>query len=353
MRGDTSDNLPGVPGVGEKTAGKLVAGYGSLESIYEHLEEQTPKLRRNLEECRDQVFLNRDLIRLAPDVPIDADLETLRPQPWDPNEVRELFSGLAFRSLWLRLQELGGAATAGPEETLQVAVVAELDPKRLTHLAAGPFLALEPVWEGDDLAGLVVASGEDQARFVPADALEHLAEPLADRRVPKVLHHAKPLLRALFEADMDFRGLSFDTALAGYVINPAERAPDLSDLASQVLGVEIEPEIPPEDEGAASQGTLALDAGGPDLEAAGRRAVAVARLLEPLTEQLEARGGRALFEEVELPLVRVLAKMEEAGIGVDREYLTELGESLRDRLTTLERKIHEAAGEPFNINSTL
>ena len=101
------------------------------------------------------------------------------------------------------------------------------------------------------------------------------------------------------------------------------------------------------------QGTLDFDASGPDLEAAARRAAAVARLVEPLTEQMEARGGAALFHEVEIPLVRVLARMEEAGIGLDREYLEELGEGLRDRIATLEKNIFEAAGEPFNVNSTL
>jgi len=146
-------------------------------------------------------------------------------------------------------------------------------------------------------------------------------------------------------------GLACDTALAGYLINPTERAPDLSALASEMLGLEIEPE------GAAAgtrgaQGAFDFAGRGPDLERAGRRALAVARLVEPLTARLEGSGGLDLYRRVELPLVRVLARMEEAGILVDRAYLAELGEHLRDRLATLERQVHQAAGEPFNINST-
>lgn len=350
LRGDPSDNLPGVPGVGEKTATKLVAGYGNLEGIYEHLDEQTPRLRENLASARDQVFTNRRLSVLVDDLDVDADLDDLRLHPWEPATVREVFDGLAFRSLWTRLQELGGGAAPGVDEALDVEVATVTDPDRLGALAAGP-LTLEPVWEGADLVGVVIASGEASAVFVPFDRLGPVGEALADPAVAKSLHDAKPFARALLEAGLDLRGLAFDTALAGYVINPAERAPDLSDLAGQVLGLEI---TPPPGEGEADrrgQGTLSFEETGPDLEGAGRRAVAVARLESPLTARLEARGGLSLFAEVELPLVRVLAKMEDAGIGTDAGYLTELSAGLRDRLATLESRIYEEAGEPFNVNS--
>lgn len=350
LRGDPSDNLPGVPGVGEKTATKLVAGYGALEGIYEHLEDHSPKLRENLEAAHDQVFLNRRLTLLVDEAPVDCDIEALRRERWDVNEVREVFNGLAFRSLWQRLQELGGGTADRPDEALEVEVRTVRDAGMLAEAAEEP-LALETVWVDGAVVGVAVARGDDEAWFVPLDSLGPLEAAFADPAVPKVLHDAKPLVRALLEAGLDLRGISFDTALAGYVINPAERAPDLSELTGTVLGLEIAPQEEAEESDA--QGTLAFEREGPDLEGAARRAVAVARLVEPLTEQLEARGGRALFEQVELPLVRVLAKMEEAGIGADREYLEELRESLRDRLAGLERQIYQAAGEPFNVNSTL
>ncbi len=349
LRGDTSDNLPGVPGVGEKTAARLVAEYGGLEGIYEHLQDHSPRLRESLETAREQVFLNRQLTYLLEDAPVEAVPEDLRLQPWDPARVRPVFEALAFRTLWQRLQEIGGGGAQAAGGVLDVEVVAARDPAALAE--PGALLALEPVWEGETLAGVVVAGAAEKVAFVTAARLGGLMPALADPAVPKALHDAKPLTRALLEAGGDLAGLACDTALAGYLVNPTERVPDLSSLASQVLGLEIE--IEGAAAGAAgAQGAFDFEAKGPDLERAGRRAVAVSRLAEPLTAQLEARGGLDLYREVELPLVRVLARMEEAGILVDRDYLAELGERLRDRLATLERQVYQAAGEPFNINST-
>jgi DNA polymerase-1 len=349
LRGDTSDNLPGVPGVGEKTAARLVAEYGGLEGIFEHLADHPPRLRDSLEAAREQVFLNRRLTNLVEDVPVAAGPEDLRLQPWDAARVRQVFDGLAFRSLWQRLQEIGGGGEAQAGGVLDIEVLAAADPAALA--AAGRLLALEAVWDGEALAGVMVAGEGDSAAFVPAGRLEALGEALADPAVPKALHDAKPLTRALLEAGGDLTGLSCDTSLAGYLVNPTERAPDLSALASQVLGLEIEPEgaeaVP-----AGAQGAFDFGAKGPDLGRAGRRAVAVGRLAGPLTGLLEERGGLDLYRDVELPLVRVLGRMEEAGILVDRAYLGELGSHLRDRLATLERQVYQAAGEPFNINST-
>ncbi|MBU1227493.1 MAG: DNA polymerase I, partial [Actinobacteria bacterium] len=350
LRGDSSDNLPGVPGVGEKTATKLVSEYGDLDGIYEHLEDQTPRLRESLEAAREQVFLNRRLTYLVDSVPLDDDIESFRLEEWDAAQVREVFNGLAFKTLWQRLQEIGGAGAPQADEAIDVEVATVRDPRRLAELAAGP-LVMEPVWDHEALIGVMIAGDEGEASFVPAEHFGPLEAAFADPAVPKILHDAKPLVRALFEMDLDFDGLEFDTSLAGYVINPAERAPDLAELAGTVLGLEIGPSADQKAGGA--QGTLDFGGAGPDLEGAARRATAVARLVEPLTEQLEARGGATVLRELELPLVRVLARMEEAGIGVDRQYLVELGESLRDRLAGLEARIYQAAGEPFNINSSL
>ncbi len=348
LRGDTSDNLPGVPGVGEKTAAKLLNEHGSLEGIYEHIAELSPKLRENLAASRDQVFLNRQLMALVRTVDIDIDLESLRLAEWDASEVRGVFDELEFHSLWSRLVESGGGAGTAAREAFEVEVVTETDPAKLAALA-GP-IAVDPVWDEPDLAGLMLATDAGVVTFVPAAALAHLRPLLEDPEIPKHLHDAKPAVHALLDHDVDLRGLAFDTALAAYVVNPSLRDYGLPDIAGRVLSLELEPV---DDQGApVTQGTLDFG-GGPDLEAAGRRAAAIARLVAPLAEQVEARGATSLLEEVELPLVRVLARMEQAGIQIDVGYLEELGASLRDRLGTLEGKIHDAAGEPFNVNSTL
>jgi DNA polymerase I len=347
LRGDSSDNLPGVPGVGEKTASKLITSYGSLEGIYDHIDEQTPKLRENLEAHREQVFLNRELTRLVDDVDVSADVDDLRLRPWDPGEVRRVFDGLAFKSLWDRLQELGGGEPSAPQAVLAV----ETRTVSGDEVPLGGTLSMDPVWDGDDLVGFAVADGDD-ALFVPLARLASLADAMADPAVPKAMHDAKPAIRAMLEAGLEVRGIAFDTALAAFLVNPALGTQDLADVSGRLLGLEINPRIEGRTEGA--QAALDLDGTrGPDLEACGRRAVAVSRLIGPLGEQVADRGGLSLFESVELPLVRVLARMEHAGIGADRDYLETLGHSLRDRLATLERRIYDAAGEPFNINSTL
>ncbi|HUG75392.1 MAG TPA: 5'-3' exonuclease H3TH domain-containing protein, partial [Acidimicrobiia bacterium] len=165
LRGDASDNLPGVPGVGEKTASRLISSYGSLEGIYEHLDEQTPKLRENLEASRDQAFLNRELTRLVEDVEIDAVTDDLAVREWDPTEVRTVFDGLAFRSLWDRLRELGGGEPLESAELLEVEV-ATVDGDAVPP---GDRLALEGVWDGDDLIGFAVAGDDGSGWFVPFD----------------------------------------------------------------------------------------------------------------------------------------------------------------------------------------
>jgi DNA polymerase-1 len=350
LRGDTSDNLPGVPGVGEKTAAKLISNYRDIDGVFTHLDEQTPKLRENLAASEEQTRLNRRLMRLVDTVEFDGvdgpiELDAFRLREWDPDEVRRVFDGLAFRVLWDRLQELGGGA-AVEAETIDVDVGTATTADALTNLAATP-PAVEMVHDAGRLAGIVLTDGKI-VRFVPVDRLE-IAGDLLGRGI--VAHDAKPFLRAMLEMDLDAPPVAFDTALAAYLVNPAQRTPDLSELAYKELGISVTDD---EDAGDTdAQGTLAFDDTGPDLEAAGRRAVAVHRLVDAMTEQVEARGGADLLASIELPLVSVLARMEAVGVGVDRDFLETFGNDLRSRLAVIEQEIHTAAGGPFNVNSTL
>ncbi len=350
LRGDTSDNLPGVPGVGEKTAAKLIAEHGSLEGVYGHLDDLTARLRDSLASHRDQVFLNRRIMRLVDDVPLGVEvaLDDFRLADWDRDRVRKVFDGLAFRNLWDRLVELGGQA---PVETveLDIEVTTAFTVADVAECVRNGLLAVEPVYDAGELAGVAVAVGE-AARFVPVERLAILAEALAGH-AGLAGHDVKPLLREMIERDLDPPAVGFDTALAAYLVNPAQRTPDLEELAYRELGVTIGAMAHAEE--ATVQGAFDFTGTGPDLEAAGRRAAAVSRLIAPLQEQIEARGGAELLDSIELPLVGVLARMEETGIGVDRRFLEDLGADLRRRLSELEVAVHEAAGEVFNINSTL
>lgn len=355
LRGDPSDNLPGVPGVGEKTAARLMASYGSLEGIYEHLDELTPRLRENLSSSRDQVFLNRELMALVRDVPLpvdepgDLDISDLARREWDRDRARTVFEELAFHDVWNRLMELGGST--GPDAAqLDVEITTASSPESVAARLRRNPLPVESVTDADGLIGLVAAVSDEDAVFVPERLLGEFA--VAARPLTIAAHDAKPLVRALIEADLEPPAVGFDTALASYLVNPGRRGDDLGDLAYRELGVDVGatgPAMVGE-----SQAAFDFDAtDGPDLAGAGRRAVAVGRLVDLLTAQLEARGELDLFRTIELPLVPILARMEAVGIGVDRDFLEDFGHNLRSRLAALEAEIHDAAGGPFNINSTL
>lgn len=353
LRGDSSDNLPGVPGVGEKTASRLIAEYGSVAGIYDHLDEQTPKLRQNLEAHRDQVLLNRDLMEMLPDVPIaeapdGVEVATLLLQEWERDEVQPVFEGLAFRDAWERLTELGGYH-AEEAATREVDVRSVTSRRELEEvLTSGP-AAVEPVWDAGGIVGVVVATGPDSAAYVPESILDAVVGLAGDGIVA---HDAKRFYRTMLDADLEVPRLVFDTALAAYIINPGQKAPDLEDLAYRELGVSVTAADATED--ADSQASFDFDGSdGPDLLGHGRRAVAVQDLVEPLRTQIDARGELELFESVELPLVPILARMEAVGVGVDRAFLESFGDDLRARLGKLEASIHQAAGGPFNVNSTL
>ncbi|MDJ0924948.1 MAG: DNA polymerase I, partial [Acidimicrobiia bacterium] len=354
LRGDNSDNLPGVPGVGEKTASRLIAEYGSLDGIYAHLDEQTPKLRENLESHREQVFLNRELMEMYPDVsvaeaPDGLDLDSLLLQEWERDEVRAVFEGLAFRDVWERLTELGGYHEDEPVGR-DIEVVTASSTEAVREALGDPVVAVEPVWDNDGLQGVMVAAGPARAVFVPEKLLGDLVTALGPEK-GIAAHDAKPLLRALLAAELELPVLGFDTALAAYIINPGQRAPDLEDLAYRELGISV---AAAEESADAAQSAFDFEGtAGPDLDSLGRRAAAISELIAPLQAQLEARGETELFSSIEQPLVPILAQMEEAGVGVDREFLESFGNDLRRRLGDLESAIHEAAGGPFNVNSTL
>jgi DNA polymerase-1 len=357
LRGDTSDNLPGVPGVGEKTASKLLSTYGSLEEIFSHLDEQSPKLRENLADSEQQVMLNRDLMRLVTDVAIPdvsggtVQLDAFVLRDWQYDEIRPVFDGLAFRSLWERLLELEGEGDhAGAGPSVDVEILSGSPETVAAELGAAP-RPVDPVWDGGELIGITFALDDARARFIRLDDVG----PLLGESDSIVGHDTKTLLREMATAGMPVPAVGFDTALAAYLINPAQRTPTIEELAYRELGVSLQPADGENGEPAAPQGAFDFDgaAGGPDLEASGRRAVTVARLVEPLQAQLEARGSLELMASIELPMVPLLASMEATGIGVDREFLEEFGTNLRRRLGVLEEEIHEAAGGPFNINSTL
>ena len=360
LRGDPSDNLPGVPGVGPKTAAKLLNTYGDLDGVFANLEACTPKLRENLRAGEAQVRSNATATPLVRDVPLELDLDELRMGDWDPVAVRDLFNFLEFTTLHPRLLEATGGldqtpAPAPPEtqpmeiEILRAHSVAEA----VTVLGAG-VLSLAAEWEGEEgrsrPEGLAVAlsdesGGAQVAHWIPAEVLAEAAVRGALAEAPFRAHNAKALLRGL---DLDIRGLQLDTAIAAYLIDPAGTQYLLDDLAARFLGLEVRsPDGPP-------PGQLDLSGTARDpAEEAGRRAVAVGLVAPALEQSLDQRGLRRLHDEVERPLVRVLARMEKAGVRVDVDFLRGIYDGLVTEGARLEEEIQELAGERFLVNSTL
>jgi DNA polymerase-1 len=356
LRGDPSDNLPGVPGVGEKTAAKLVSTYGNLEGIFEHLDDLPPKQRQNLGDARERVFLNRQMSQLVCDVVVDVDVADLRQGPWDREQVRLLFDQLAFRTLMPRLLEaVGEVAAVAEAETFEVEVEVVRDAAAAQRLFgeigdAGVAYAIEPRWDGAPVTSALraVAVARDERTFyVGVDLLADASvRPVLEGLLgaggpPLVAHRSKELMHGL---DVDIRSLRHDTALMAYLLDPGEGKYALEDLALRHLALELR-------SADAEPGTLDFD-GEVEVEQSGRRAAVVLRLAGALAQAVEARELTDLYERFELPLVRVLAKMERAGIRVDREFLDGLRSELSDQCEALVTRIYAHAGEEFNVNST-
>ena len=262
LRGDSSDNLPGVPGVGEKTAAKLINNYGGIEGIFEHLDEQTPKLRASLAEHEQQVRLNVELMVLLRDVPLEVTVDGLHLEPFDREEVRSLFDFLEFRTLQERLAEAfpsgvgtGPAFTGAEVLEAEVAVVdrpADVLALLRTSADGSGLLAIAGAWDGPEgrapLAGLAIATNPDDAEVVwlPRAVLDDTSVRDALRSLvgsegrPIAAHGAKPLMRTLLgQIGVDVRGLHLDTQLAAYLLDPAESRYLLVDLLLRYANLEM------------------------------------------------------------------------------------------------------------------
>jgi len=345
LRGDNSDNLPGVPGVGEKTAAKLIAEYGDIDGVFTAVTEQTPRLRENLSAHRDQVFLNRELMALVDDLDVPAEMGEFVTREWDKVTVKDLFDSLEFHTMWNDLEE-ALPSTGGATEILDVAAELVTTSDRVATVADVDHLVLGLVDDGGHLYGLAVSTSENEAVVVPFESAGPILDAVSSGRAAVSGHDLKGLARALLDLGHDLTKPAMDTALASYIINPSQRTYGLEEIAERLLGLEL---VSPDDE--AGEGTLPFDQG-PDVEFEGRRVEAVRRLVDELRSELEMRDELDLFLAYELPLVPVLARMEHAGIGVDRAYLEDMGADLREKIAVLEKRIHQLAGEPFNINST-
>lgn len=341
LMGDSSDNIPGVAGVGPKTATELLHRFGTLDGVYENLTPQNMKgkLYEKLVNGREMAYLSYELATIRCDAPLCFEFSPEKNLVREPKrrELYDLFTRLEFQKL-IDQYGLRSAAFETPETDAAEPPEAKCDV--VTAETADEALAL---LDGAPVA--VAASPELDTVAVCRDAavtllkrerlgLDHayVLERLFDRAVPKTAHDVKPLMRRLLAAGIDADGFVFDTALAAYLLDATRGKYELPQLAQDYL------HTPPAQED------------DPDAQLAAQ-AVCVQRLQRVLSEKLEAEGMTALLRELELPLCRVLAHMEHDGVPVDRAALEAFSAMLSERIAACERLIYGYSGEPFNIQS--
>jgi len=367
LRGDPSDNLPGVPGVGEKTAAKLITQFGDLDGIFAHVSEQTPKLQAALRDNEGIARKNLELMVLRHDAPIEFELEHVAITP-DMPKVVELFRALEFRTMGQRLAEvlglLGGAGaefTSGADSlelgvsterrVLSAEVSGSSVADSLAKLNGLAEVAVAGHWSGQPgrsaLTGIAVVVDRDSCEVAWFDhralAEGHVREWLSSAVL--VGHDAKSLMRSLLDMGIDLKGLRLDTAIAAYLIDPAKNDYSVADLLNRYTDLEFGTD-------SSAQGELDLDGTAlSEAAEAGRNALGISHLVAPLREALEAQAMTSLHDDIENPLVRILARMEHVGIAVDREALRRISDRLTIETKELGETLQRIAGSSFNPNS--
>lgn len=390
--GDTSDNIPGVKGVGQKTATRLLQQYGTLDGIYENVDSIKGAMGKKIVEGKENAYLSYKLARIVTDAPITLDLEACRAQDFDKIAVLDIFRELEFRTLSRDLLErlgeepqLTGISDQPPTEAVLINTEAQLDDlveklngakmisfdvettglDKMTAELVGICLAVEPP------IGYYIPVGHIQqkkqartgqmslfageaalaANQLPADkVLKAIAPAMTNPAIPKVAHNAKYDYTILDLDGLRVSPISFDTMIAEFLTNPASKHKGLKDLARHRLGIEMTPitKLIGTGRNQKSFAEVPIEAATPYGAA---DADLTLRLVEPLQEEIkQKRLGKIL--DLEMPLVEVLSALEQAGVLLDTAYFADLSIDLQQRLLTLEQEIFEIAGTHFNINST-
>ena len=393
MMGDSSDNIPGVKGVGQKTAVKLLAQYDTLDNIYAHVAEIKGAMGKKLVEGKESAYLSQKLAQIVTDAPIQLEIEACVTHDFAVEPVLDMFRELEFRSLANMLVDKFGVAgsveldsPSQPQtETIIVQTQAQLN-KLVKELNKAKAISFDVETTGLDkmtaeLVGICLAVEPPRAYYIPTGHLAQKAQAetgqmglfagkptLADGQLPlpivleairpamtnpnigKIAHNAKYDYMILERYDLPVAPITFDTMIAEWLTDPATKHKGLKDLSRHRLGVEMTDiqtligkgknqksfaEVPIED--AAPYGAADADM--------------TLRLVEPLQEEI-AEKGLAKLLDLEIPLIPVLSEVEKAGVGVDADFFRQMSQDLEARLLQLEGEIHNIAGSPFNINST-
>ncbi|MBN2147065.1 MAG: DNA polymerase I [Anaerolineales bacterium] len=394
--GDKSDNIPGVAGIGEKTAVLLLEQFDSLDGIYAHLDEIAAGMRKKLEASRQDAILSQKLATIVTDLNIAIDLDMARTEHFDPKQVESLFRELEFRTLLQRLTAiypLYGKTTAPQQQQLsfltphtppsptrsaqpvpgEIAAQIIDSPEALqslvSRLQSATWIAFDTETTSTNemqaqLVGISLATDGQQGYYIPVGhqplmgnqlplnlVLDALRSPLTDPNIPKAGHNLKYDYVLLARHGLRVAPLSFDTMIAEWLCNPASRNLGLKNLAWVRLDLKMT-----EIEALIGTGKNQVSmAEGPIADAASYAAAdaaAVLRLMPILKDEMQVSHVTHIFQEIEMPLVSILAEMEMAGIALDSAFLSEISHELNTRMTEIEGQVFQQVGESFNLNST-
>lgn len=368
LKGDPSDNIPGVPGIGDKTAATLLQQYGTVENLLEHLSDLPEgKVRKALEENADLARLSKRLATIVTELPFEFDLEKYRAQQPDFGALRDLFVRLEFKTMLKRLPEVEQAVGAvSPAERPALGACRQVgSPQELQELLsalerAGEFALQCHTVDGKSIRaqiiGMSFSAGTDATAYVlvhdPADGgslglsmegpykadLAELAPVLSSDKLLKICHDAKRNIAALALRGVELKGISFDTMLGAYIADSSRSSYEIGDLAFEYLSLEM-------------AGVTREEEEAEDFQTLCNEAEAIYRLKKPIEEKLIRDGEHNLYTEVELPLTRVLAEMELTGVTVDVRQLQAVSSSLESEIADIEQQIYALAGCEFNIGS--
>ena len=349
LMGDNSDNIPGVPGVGEKTALKLLHEFNTLEELLDSIDKVGgKKLKEKLEEHKEQAIMSKKLATIHRDAPIEIGVSDLEYNGYDGDQVIKLFRELGFNSL---LDKVEGSEQKEdkPLEEISFKIVDEITEEMLTDEASLIIEVLDESYHKADIQGISL-SNKNGNYYIPTKlALESTSfmNWAKDKAKKKTVFDAKKSIVALKWMGIDLQGIEFDCLIAAYILNPSDSTNDIAAIAKGKGITDVQT-----DEAVYGKGAKQRIPDEPVLaEHLVRKAVSLAKLKDLFLQELKENEQYELFTDLEMPLSIILAEMESTGVKVDIERLKAMGEELKEHLQELEQRIYELAGEEFNINS--
>ncbi|MCU9594457.1 DNA polymerase I [Caldibacillus thermolactis] len=349
LMGDTSDNIPGVPGIGEKTAIKLLKEFESVEKVLDSIEQvKGKKLKENLTTYKDQAILSKKLATIYREAPIEVGIDETSYSGPNKDQLVTLYKELGFQSL---LDKLDDSFTI-EEDTLteiQYEIVENVTKDVLKEDSAFYVEIIEDNYHYAPILGFSI-SNEAGNFYIPFDVAKQSADLkawLEDESMRKYVYDAKRTIVALNKLGTGIQGIEFDLLLASYILNPSENIHDFSDVAKAHNYNQVQSDDTVYGKGAKRQNLTDEERA----ETVVRKAKAIYDLKDRLISELEKNDQYTLFTDLEMPLSVILANMESVGVRVDIDRLKEMGNEFKEQLKSIEEKIYELAGETFNINS--